>query len=667
MASDLLGIGTSGVLAHQKLLQTTSNNIVNVNSQGYVRERTLIYTNSIGFGTGESVSERVINQYAQGELRRDTSAFSASSMRFEQLSTVDSLLGDTSNSVGTAITAYFKGFHTANESPADLGSRNSTLTELTSMVNRFHTLSSQFDKQSDVINDRIDDETQQVNSLLNNINEINKAIVRTQGTAEESLTLYDQRDDAIAQLAAKMDIRTVTQPNGSVLVNMSTGHSLVLDGSVAQFSVIPGDPDSRDKALQLNLGKNQTKIDSKTLGGGLGGLFAARSDLEPTKRELGQLAVALGDAMNQQNRLGMDLDNELGGDLFSLPGSEGLPYGKNSGTGAATVGFMPGKGSEVTALDYEVSFSSATDFEVFAIGVDGKRTSVATGNTVPVSGFEVPGHGLSLDLSGTPAAGDKILLQPTKQAAAGLEKLINRAEDLALASPLKADKNSQNLGSATIALGAIGNTGAGSGFASNNLDPNAPQVIKIDDSGNYEVYGSDGTTLIGVAPASSKGQNLMAALENPLGGPKVYGDPGNDPGYEFSITGQVAANDSFTLSYNQNGFSDNANGLALAELQNKDLVRKSSSAASGNDKMTLNEAYNGLVVGLGNKTSQANTEMLANKGKLEQSSAIFESVSGVSLDEEAGNLIRFQQAYAASAQVVSTAKTIFDTLLSSVR
>ena len=666
MASDLLGIGTSGVLAHQKLLQTTSNNIVNVNSQGYTRERTLIYTNAIGFGTGESMSERVINQYAQGELRRDTSAFSASSMRFEQLSTVDSLLGDTSNSVGTAITAYFKGFHTANESPADLGSRNTTLTGLGSMVNRFHTLSSQFDKQSDVINDRIDDETLQVNSLLSNINEINKAIVRTQGTGEENLMLYDQRDDAIAQLSQKMDIRTVTQPNGSVLVNMSSGHSLVLDGSVAQFSVIPGDPDSRDKELQLNLGKNQAKIDNKVLGGGLGGLFSARRDLEPTKRELGQLAISLSDAMNQQNRLGMDLDNELGGDLFSLPSSEGLPFAKNTGSGEAMVNFVPGKGSEVTALDYEVSFSSATGFEVFSIGSDGKRSSIATGSTPPAS-FEVPGHGISIDLSGTPAAGDKILLQPTKQAAAGIEKLINRAEDLALASPLKADKNSQNLGSGIISLGTIGNTGAGSGFTGNDLDPAAPQVVKIDGSGNYEVYEKDGTTLIGVAPASSKGQNLMAALESPLGGPKVYADPGQSPGYEFSITGQVQSNDSFTLSYNKNGFSDNANGLALAELQNKDLVRKSSSSTSGNDKMTFNEAYTGLVVGVGNKTSQANTEMLANKGKLEQSSAIFESVSGVSLDEEAGNLIRFQQAYAASAQVVSTAKTIFDTLLSSVR
>lgn len=665
MASDLLGIGTSGVLAQQRLLQTTSNNIVNVNSQGYVRERTLIYTNSVGLGTGDMVSDRIINAYAQAEVRRDTSAYNAANTRYDQLFQLDSLLGDASNSVGSTITSYFKAFHTANESPSEIGGRQTTLSELSGMVDRFHTLSAQLDKQSDTINATIGDETDRVNSLLNSINDLNQSIVRTQGSPEENLMLFDQRDEAIRQLSEKMEVRTVTQPNGSMLVNMSTGHSLVLDGGVAQFKVVPGDPDSREPSLQLTLGKNQASINDQDIGGAIGGLFTARRDLEPAKRELGQMAVALGDAMNQQNRLGMDLDNELGGDLFTLKESQGLPYASNQGNGAASVNFVPGKGSEVTTFDYEVRFNSATGYEVFAIDGSGQRTSLATGTTPPAT-FEVTGHGIEIDLSGTPAAGDKILLQPTRNAAANLEQAITRPEDIALASPLKADKGSQNLGSGEIALGGVYNTGTGSGFGTNTLDPSAPQVIKIDGSGNYEVYDKN-NNLLGVAPASSKGQNLMAALESPLGGPKVYADPTQSPGYEFSITGKVEASDSFTLSYNKDGFADNANGLALAELQNKELVRKNNNAATSNDKMTFNDAYSDLVSGIGNKTSQAKTLLQANEAKLTQSTAIFESVSGVNLEEEAANLIRFQQSYAASAQIVNTAKTIFDTLLSSVR
>ncbi|MGR1223444.1 flagellar hook-associated protein FlgK [Aeromonas veronii] len=667
MASDLLGIGSSGVLAQQRLLQTTSNNIVNVNSQGYVRERTLVYTNTIGLGTGDIKTQRVINDYMQGEVRRDTSAYHASLTHYEQLAGVDSLLGDTSNSVGAAITSYFKSFHSANESPAEIGGRKVVMTELSGMVNRFHTLSAQLDKQSDTLNTRIEDETKQVNSLLTSINDLNQAIIRTQGSPEENLMLFDQRDEAIRQLSEKMDIRTVAQPNGSMLVNMSTGHSLILDGGVAQFKVIAGDPDSRDQELQLTLGDNQATIDHDTFGGAMGGLFKARTDLEPTKRELGQLAVAMADAMNQQNRLGMDLDNEIGGDIFTLPTSKGLPYGNNTGTVGANVSFVPGKGTSVTPFDYEVRFSSATGYEVFSLDKSGNRTSVATGTTPPAT-FELTGHGISIDLTGAPAAGDRLLLQPTKSAAAGLGQLITRPEDLALASPLKAEKTTNNGGGADIKLGGVFNTGAGSGFGTNSLSPTAPQVVKIDASGNYQVFQADGTTLIGTAPASSKGQNLMAALQlpPPTGGP-AYPNPKQAPGYEFSITGTVNANDSFKLSYNSNGFADNSNGLVLAELQNKDLVRKSTNGGTTNDKMTFNQAYSGLVMEVGNNTSQAKTLLKANESKLIQSTGIFESVSGVNLEEEAANLIRFQQSYAASAQIVSTAKTIFDTLLSSVR
>lgn len=666
MASDLLGIGSSGVLAQQRLLQSTSNNIVNVNSQGYVRERTLVYTNSVGLGTGDIKTERILNSYMQGEVRRDTSAYYASLTHYDQLSSVDRLLGDTSNSVGAAMTSYFNAFHSANESPADTGGRKVAMTELSGMVNRFHTLSAQLDKQSDTISTRIEDETKQVNSLLTSINDLNQAIIRTHGSPEENLMLSDQRDEAIRQLSEKMDIRTIPQANGSMLVNMSTGHSLILDGGVAQFKVVAGDPDSRNQELQLTLGDNQALIDHDTFGGTVGGLFKARTDLEPTKRELGQLSIAMADAMNQQNRLGMDLDNELGSDIFTLPTSKGLPYNSNGGTAGATVSFVPGKGTEVTPFDYEIRFGSATGYEVFSLDKDGNATLVVTGTTPPAT-FQIPGHGISVDLTGAPVAGDKLLLQPAKSAAAGITQNITRPEDLALASPLKAQKTTNNGGSADIKLGGVFNTGAGSGFGTNTLNAAAPQVVKINGAGDYEVYDKGGM-LLGVAPAASKGQNLMAALQLPppaVGA--VYANPKQTPGYEFSITGTVNAGDSFTLSYNSNGFADNSNGLALAELQNKDLVRKGSSGGTANDKMTFNEAYSGLVMSVGNNTSQAKTLLKANESKLIQSTGIYESVSGVNLEEEAANLIRFQQSYAASAQIVSTAKTIFDTLLASVR
>lgn len=664
MAYDLLSIGTSGVLAQQRMLQTTSNNIVNVNSQGYVRERTLLYTNGYGWGVGDNVTERVINQYALSEFRRDTSSMAFANSRYEQLSLTDSMLSDKANSVGTTITSYFNALHNANESPSDLFARTNTLSEIDNMVSRFHSQSARLDKQTDNINSRISDNVDKVNGLLKSINELNEAIVKTNGATEENIMLFDQRDDAIRQLSEMMDVRTVNQPNGSVLINMANGQSLVLAGSYAQMSVIPGEPDSRMSEINWQLGNSTSQIDSTTLGGSLGGLFQARADLEPTKRELGQLAVSIADAMNQQNRLGMDLDNEIGGDIFSLTSAKGLEYKSNTGSVQGTASFVPGKGSQVMPFDYEVKFGAAGAFEVFSIGADGKPTSVGTGS-MPPNSYEIAGQGIQLDFTGAPASGDRLLFQPTKQAASGIEKIITRGEDLALASPLKADANSQNQGNGAITINGVFNTGTGSALAANNLNPTAPQVIKIAANGDYQVYAGNGTTLIGTAPASTNGQNILAELKD-AGGTLVYANPQSVPGYDFSITGKVKPTDQFNIAYNRDGFANNENGLKLADLQSKDLVRKQSSASS-DDKMTFGEASSSIVVNIGNKASQAKISMEASKAKLLQSQTLFESTSGVNLEEEAANLIRYQQAYSASAQVVSTAKTIFDTILSAVR
>ncbi|ENY71957.1 flagellar hook-associated protein FlgK [Aeromonas diversa CDC 2478-85] len=664
MPYDLLGIGTSGVLAHQKLLQTTSNNVVNVNSQGYVRERTLLSTNALGYGVGDSITERVINQYVLGEYRRDTSALGYANARFDQLNYTDNLLSDKSNSVGVTIMSYFNSIHSANESPSELAARTRVLTEMDTMVSRYNNLSTRLDKQSGAINNRIDDAAVRLNGLISSVHELNQAIIKTRGTQEENLMLNDQRDEAIRQLSEMVDIRTVDLGNGALAVNLVNGQSLVLAGSHANISVVSGDPETQMTRLQWSLGSNSNYLDTRIMGGSVGGLFQARADLEPTKRELGQLAVAMADAMNQQNHRGLDLDNQIGGDLFSLPQSDGVAYKTNTGSAEGKVSFVPGKGGEVTPYDYEVRFSSATNYEVFAIDEEGNETSAFTGSGVP-GVAAIPGHGIELSLTGVPVAGDKILFQPTKQAAGALEKLINRAEDLALASPLKADRSAQNLGNGKISLTGIYNTGTGSGFGTNTLSATAPQVIKINGTGDYEVYQADGATLIGTAPAATKGENILANLENPPG-TKVYPDPTQAPGYEFSIIGTVKDKDSFKLSYNTDGFADNTNGVRLANLQTQDLVRKETSTSS-DDKMTLSEAYTAIVVDVGNKTSTAKTYVQAATGKLEQTFALHESASGVNLEEEAANLVRFQQAYAASAQVVSTAKTIFDTLLSSVR
>ena len=137
-------------------------------------------------------------------------------------------------------------------------------------------------------------------------------------------------------------------------------------------------------------------------------------------------------------------------------------------------------------------------------------------------------------------------------------------------------------------------------------------------------------------------------------------------GFDISLSGTAKIGDSFTLSFNKNGFSDNSNGLKLAALQTTDLVRKGASDATDN-KMTFNEAFTTTLTAVGTTVNGLNTSVSAANTKLTQSQEMYDSVAGVNLDEEAANLVRFQQAYAASAKVISAARDVFDTLLSAVK
>ena len=126
-------------------------------------------------------------------------------------------------------------------------------------------------------------------------------------------------------------------------------------------------------------------------------------------------------------------------------------------------------------------------------------------------------------------------------------------------------------------------------------------------------------------------------------------------GFQIDIKGEPSAGDLFTIGYNTDGFSDNRNALALSGLETMGTV--------GGGVSTYNEAYSRLVEEVGTFTNQARLDQEASLALLRQSEGSWNELSGVNLDEEAGKLIQYQSAYNASAQVISVARELFDTLL----
>lgn len=161
--------------------------------------------------------------------------------------------------------------------------------------------------------------------------------------------------------------------------------------------------------------------------------------------------------------------------------------------------------------------------------------------------------------------------------------------------------------------------------------------------------GITDTTLAYDPAADSSGKDFTLA---------GYGDP------SFTLSGSPADGDRFSIEFNSGGVGDNRNALAMAQLQHASTLLGD---ATGNETATFQEAYGQLVSEVGSKTRHAEVNSTATDALLERHEMSLSSVNGVNLDEEAANLIRYQQAYQASAQVIAVANTLFDTLLGAVR
>jgi len=676
MADNLLTIGTSGVLASTGLLNTTGNNISNLNSKGYVRQRTEYESGILGLGVGRGNTERLVNEFSLSQLRRDTSALSYNQQFLTEASRIDTLFSNTSNSISTGISDLFKQLQGANNDPANTSSRQLVMGSTQTLISKFNTLSSIVLEQRTSINQQLDNLVSAANSQITTIAEMNKQI-SAYGSGINTpvpMDLLDKRDEALRQLSELVEISTLDAQNGEKLVFLNTGQSVVLEhGKFSMMSAV-GNPDPQRKTLQLQLDYNSNiigEVESQTLGGKIGGLLEFRAQLlEPTQNKLGQLALGLADAFNTQNKLGMDGNGQLGKAIFGTGTFGGYPMTTNTGAGVVTATVEAGKGKDIPPNDLLVTFTAPNQFKLETLDERGKViagsavTQTITAYPAVFNSSNVPGNflnGYEIRLDNTAGAfgnGDQFVLKPLSTAAQSISLLNSRPEDLALASPLRGEFNVNNLGNAKIGTISVTNTNPASSQFTAPGDVNGePFNITYIGGDRFEIRNS-GNTLLGTTAVMTGGNytNLFASA-----GLANYG-------FDMSMTGVPKNGDTFTLSYNTGGQKDNRNGLALAQLQEKEIIRKNAVAVTGADnQMSLNEGYGVMVGSIGEKTSQVKIATDSSKALLAQSQSWYESISGVNLDEEAANLIRFQQSYAAAAKIISTSQTIFDTLLSAAR
>lgn len=622
----VLSTGTNALIAFQRALATVSHNVANINTDGYSRQRvsfatttpTLYGSNYTGNGTQITDIARVGDQLATSRLLDSTGELA----RLKQLSSlsnrVDTLFSDTATNIAGQWSSFFDATTGLSSNASATADRQNLLDNAGALVTRFKQLSGQMDSLSTEVNNGLLSGTAEANRLAGEIARINGQIGSNAASAAPDL--LDRRDQLISQLIGYTGGTAVSQDGGAINVYTAGGQPMVIGTNASTLTTVT-DPYQPGR-LQVALKAQGTTITlgSSALGGQMGGLLEFRgSVLDPTMAELGRIATGLAITYNQQHASGVDLYGNLGGDFFNLPPP--TVTGNSANTGSASFSASIDDLAKLDGQNLLLKFDGA---QWTASRADTGTSVAMTGTGTSDDPFMV--NGVALQLSGTAAAGDKFLLQPTAGAITGLSVAITDPSRIAAATPISANADLANLGNGKIS--DVRATDAG------NPDLLTPANIEFIDASHYTINGGD-----------------------PL--PYTAGQTISANGWSLTLDGAPVAGDSFSIGPTGAGSSNNGNALLLSNLDD-------AKAFNGNT-ITLNGAVSGLTTAIGSAARQASYSADAQETIHNNAQDARDSVSGVNLDEEASDMLRLQQAYQAASQLISTADTMFQSILSAIR
>ncbi|MCQ2042727.1 flagellar hook-associated protein FlgK [Stutzerimonas kunmingensis] len=679
--ADLLSIGLSGLSASKTQLSITGHNITNVNTPGYSRQDASQATRSpqfsgagyIGSGTSLVDVRRSYSEFLTSQLRSSTSLNSDVEAYKSQIDQLDSLLAGTTTGITPSLQKFFSALQTAAEDPANIPARQLVLAEAEGLARRFNTVYDRLSEQNSFTNKQMSAITDQVNRLAGSIGSLNEAIAIAAANGKQPNDLLDARDEAVRQLSGYIGVTVVPQDDSSFNVFIGSGQPLVVGSTVAKLEVVPGQGDPNRHEVQFISGGSRQGITSQITGGELGGLIRYREEvLDSTMNSLGRLSLAVSDQVNTQLRQGLDLKGDVGEALFgnyNEPALAKLRVNAFAGNSNAQPVLNITDPSVLTTSDYLMEYDPSgpkvrrlSDNQLMNVTDTTPPTGVLT--ITDKAGVD---QGFQVVLgSPAPVAGDKFSLQPTRRGAADIKATLDQADQLAFAAPVRAESNLQNAGT-----GAIGQPDMTSG----------PSPISI--SALQGLFGSNGATLTFTEPDTvtitggtaqfrsvddsttppTVSYSATATIQPGQSNSLVVGDANYQ--FEFSLSGTPKDNDSFAMAFNQSGVSDNRNALKLVDLQMKQTVGVD--AAVNGSGFSFTDGYGELVERVGTLTAQARMDSEATGSILKQATDNRDSLSAVNLDEEAANLIKFEQYYNASAQIIQVARSLFDTLISSFR
>lgn len=547
----MFSIGLSGLNAARIALNTAGNNISNVNTPGFNREITQLGEGFVGGGVRVDSVERQFNTYVANQLNNAQTQSSALNTYYRQVSQIDNLLADREAGLAPLMQDFFASLEGMASAPSDPAARQGVLGAANTLSSQFRSFDGYLQDMQSNINSQINDEVTQINNITEQIGMLNKEIALARARSGEAPnSLLNQRDHLVSQLNEHMDLRLNVQDGKTYNISLPNGQPLVTGTNTFKLEAVQSDYDpQRTVVAYRDGGGNLVQLEESTIkGGALGGLMTFRSEtLDKTQNQIGQLAVSLSVAFNEQHKQGVDLEGLQGQDFFNIGSPQAYSH-PNNASEIATIEFDNDNIDQLRAVDYTIRFEGGAP--VVQRNDNGAAVDIGDGWDAATNTLNFGGISLAFSNAPAPQDGDRFEIQPVRRAANGMDVNITESDKIAAGQPV---------------------------------------------------------------------------------------NPDDDP-----------------ADWVSSGAGDNRNALALQNLQSASIV---------GGRASVSGAYASMVSDVGNRTNITQVNLDARQGLTDQLRAVQQSESGVSIDEELANLIRYQQYYMANARVIDTAGTLMDTIL----
>jgi flagellar hook-associated protein 1 FlgK len=647
MAGDLLNIGKTGLYAAQLGLSTTGHNIANANVAGYSRQvvmqaAMLAQNTGSGFvGSGTQVTEikRFSDEFLNTQVRSAQASASSLAAYNGQVSQIDNLLADTTSGLSPTLQDFFNSVQSVTGSGGSVPSRQALLSSADALAARFQTLNGRLQEIRDGVNARITTSTTLINSYAHQIADLNEKIGGLgNATGAQPNDLLDARDQLIAELNKQVKTTVMAGANNSVTVSIGSGQPLVVGKKAFELAVTTSPTDLSQIEVGYVNGDKVTPLSSNSLSGGeLGGLLDFRANaLDRAQNSLGRIAIGLAATINAQHRLGLDSDDQPGADFFRQAEPQVTRNVNNDPTSTTTVAATIVDASALTTSDYKVSYNGSA-YTVTRLS-DNQPFAIATPGVPQVI------DGIEFTVAGAAQAGDNFLVRPSVNGAVDFKLLVADSSKIAAAAPIVTEAPLANTGTGKIGPGSVDQ---------NYLTPGNALTGPV-----TLTYAAVGTSLSGFPATQAVTVTANGVATTYAAGtatiPYTDGATYSFGGVNLVLSGQPNDLDKFSVAPNSNASADTRNAGLLGDLQTTKVM-------GGN--ATYQSAYAELVSFVGNKTREVQVNGAASEALLAQATASQQGVSGVNLDEEAANLLKYQQAYQAAGKVMQIASTLFDTLL----